>query len=191
MNKLIDYTGFKTKAFTVLEKASGSKWKVQCNKCGRIYEKTIKDVKNFQTEGCLACTPRISKSKENEWHLFIHYKGHARYKNRVFDLTYEQFKGIVHSNCFYCGEPPQVQQQLVKYSKNSVLVPLNSVDRIDSSKGYTIDNCVPCCKLCNQMKSNIDQETFLAQVEKIHSFKDVQRLSQQGVEPSGSKRSDS
>ena len=60
---------------------------------------------------------------------------------------------------------------MIRYSKNSSLQELNGVDRIDSNKGYTKDNCVPCCKICNQMKSNIDIGTFLTQISKIYNFK--------------------
>lgn len=112
---------------------------------------------------------------------------HARDKNREFNLTHDEFKEIVHSDCYYCGSKPQPQLQLQKYSKNSEHQPLNGVDRIDSLKGYSIDNCVPCCSLCNQMKSNLSQEIFLRQIEKIYNFKNVQRLSREGVESSDSK----
>lgn len=80
---------------------------------------------------------------------------------------------------------------MLRYCKNSDPQPLNGIDRIDSSKGYTIDNCVSCCPLCNQMKSNIDQNMFLTQIEKIYNFKNVQRLSREGVESSDSKQSGS
>lgn len=80
---------------------------------------------------------------------------------------------------------------MIRYSKNSSLQELNGVDRIDSNKGYTKDNCVPCCKICNQMKSNIDIGTFLTQISKIYNFKNVQRLFREGVDSSESKQSDS
>jgi hypothetical protein len=41
----------------------------------------------------LTCTPRYSKnSKDNDWHLYMHYKNHAHSKNRIFNITYEEFK---------------------------------------------------------------------------------------------------
>lgn len=188
--KQINYVGFKTEAFTVIERREKSKWLVRCNKCGKEYVKTISEVKKYQTAGCLSCTPRFANSKSNDWHLYIHYKGHARDKNRKFELSYDEFKKLVHDNCFYCGSEPQIQHQLLKYSKNSIPQPLNGVDRIDSSKGYTIDNCVTCCSICNQMKSNIDQNLFLSQIEKIHNNRNVQRLSWEGVDSSESKWSE-
>jgi hypothetical protein len=43
----------------------------------------------------------------------------------------------------------------------------NGVDRVDSGRGYTVDNCVPCCKFCNLMKRNYTPEFFLAHTSKI------------------------
>lgn len=191
MSKKVDYTGLKTNAFTVIKRDQGSKWIVKCNKCGKLYSKTIGEVKKYQSNGCMDCTYRIASSKPNDWHLYIHYKGHAKDKNRVFDLTYEQFKTLSHSNCYYCGAEPTVVPQLQKYCKNSESQKLNGIDRVDSSKGYTLDNCVPCCSICNQIKSNINQQLFLQQIEKIHNYRNVQRLSCEGVGSSDSKKSGS
>ena len=45
---------------------------------------------------------------------------------------------------------------------------------IDSSKGYTKDNVVSCCKDCNYSKRTMSQEDFLTWVERVynHSIKD-------------------
>lgn len=42
------------------------------------------------------------------------------------------------------------------------------IDRIDSSKDYTLDNCVPCCFICNRIKNKYDLNTFFDKVEKIY-----------------------
>ena len=31
----------------------------------------------------------------------------------------------------------------------------NGIDRVDPSKGYTIDNCVSCCSKCNYAKHDM------------------------------------
>ena len=36
----------------------------------------------------------------------------------------------------------------------------NGIDRIDSSKDYTLDNCNPCCQICNIAKRNMPLEKF-------------------------------
>jgi 5-methylcytosine-specific restriction endonuclease McrA len=46
----------------------------------------------------------------------------------------------------------------------------NGIDRIDSNKGYTMDNCVSCCWTCNRMKGNMTQQNFLEHISKINVF---------------------
>ena len=36
----------------------------------------------------------------------------------------------------------------------------NGIDRIDSSKNYTIANVAPCCKICNYAKSDMTQKNL-------------------------------
>ena len=36
----------------------------------------------------------------------------------------------------------------------------SGIDRIDSLKDYTIENTVPCCKICNYAKSNLTLKQF-------------------------------
>ena len=46
---------------------------------------------------------------------------------------------------------------------------VNGIDRKDSTKGYSIDNCVPCCPMCNKMKQTFTEEEFLNQIAKIYN----------------------
>ena len=69
------------------------------------------------------------------------------------DLTKEQFETITKQPCYYCG---------IMQDKG-----FNGVDRMDSTKGYEIDNCVSCCTDCNMMKGAVDNITFIQRVEHI------------------------
>ena len=82
------------------------------------------------------------------------YKFSARKKHRVFDLTLEEFSFITSRPCFYCGEKTQ--------DKNYV-----GIDRVDSSIGYVLSNCVPCCRACNAMKLDYSQQYFITHIKKI------------------------
>lgn len=42
-------------------------------------------------------------------------------------------------------------------------------NKMDSTKGYTSENCVPCCGICNRSKMDMSYQDFLAWVEKVHS----------------------
>ncbi len=37
----------------------------------------------------------------------------------------------------------------------------NGIDRLDSSKGYTLENCVPCCEEINVMKMALTKDRFV------------------------------
>jgi hypothetical protein len=43
------------------------------------------------------------------------------------------------------------------------------VDRVDNTKGYTLANSVPCCKVCNRMKMAMTKDDFLTHIRKVHS----------------------
>jgi hypothetical protein len=53
----------------------------------------------------------------------------------------------------------------------------NGIDRIDSSKEYSVENCVPCCKKCNIMKNVYSMTDFIDQVHKISNFQKLKESS--------------
>ena len=42
-------------------------------------------------------------------------------------------------------------------------------DRVDTTKGYFKENCVPCCKMCNIMKNKFSKEDFINKVKSIYN----------------------
>lgn len=65
---------------------------------------------------------------------------------------------------------PIEKQSLIRYNKTNSPILVNGIDRIDSSKGYNKENCVPCCFLCNKMKSNLYYKDFLHHIGKIYKY---------------------
>lgn len=43
------------------------------------------------------------------------------------------------------------------------------MDRVDSKKGYLINNVVACCWNCNKAKASLSQEDFLRLIENIYN----------------------
>lgn len=64
-------------------------------------------------------------------------------------LSFDDFMRLSQSNCYYCDQPPYNHLQ----GKN-VIFDYNGLDRIDSNLGHSLENCVPCCIICNRGKSN-------------------------------------
>ena len=72
------------------------------------------------------------------------YKTSAKTRAISFDLTMEEFLTYWQADCSYCKRP----------------IPTVGIDRIDSDIGYTLANCVPCCTICNLMKSDHSLEDW-------------------------------
>ena len=85
---------------------------------------------------------------------YIFYIVGAKYRNLEFSIDEKTFNNIVHQSCYICG----------KHSDNNHI---NGIDRYDSKQGYTIDNCKPCCRECNFMKSSFDFSKFIDRMQNI------------------------
>lgn len=97
--------------------------------------------------------------------IYRNIRSGAKKRNLTFSLTISQVKKLVFSNCFYCNSPPKREY---RYRTNE---PINGIDRVNSLKGYSMNNCVPCCSECNRMKMDDTVENFLNQIKKIAKFK--------------------
>jgi len=64
----------------------------------------------------------------------------ASRREQDFDITIEQYSEIIARPCVYAIHPNDVQ---------------SGIDRKDSGKGYTLENCQPCCPRHNLFKSDI------------------------------------
>jgi hypothetical protein len=76
-----------------------------------------------------------------QWrHRYLYHGYVAKDKKRwqETDITPLYVKEMIQSECAYC------------WSKNQI-----GLDRIDNNVGHTIENCIPCCSICNGVRSNI------------------------------------
>lgn len=96
--------------------------------------------------------------------VFISYKNDAKKRNLSLDLSFEQFLELSKKNCFYCDSAPL---NTYKDKGNGGFI-YQGIDRIDSTKGYFLDNVVSCCKICNLMKGSLSSEEFITHINKIH-----------------------
>lgn len=85
---------------------------------------------------------------------YNHYKTGAKQRGLIFSLTKEQFESFWQKPCYYCGG-----------EINTI-----GLDRIDSSKNYTLNNIVPCCEKCNKMKLIMSQQDFINQCSKVYKY---------------------
>ena len=60
---------------------------------------------------------------------------------KEWTITLEEFGKLRDKPCYYCGgKLPETSRGL---------------DRVDNSKGYTLDNVLPCCGGCNTLRSDV------------------------------------
>jgi hypothetical protein len=184
----VDLTNKKFGRLTVLEFDHNDKWghphwKCICE-CGKI--KTIMgdslSKKVTKSCGCLQKelareNQRLPKGEAGFNLLYYVYKRSAKLDDKYFDKSLEfkeYFRKLTKENCYYCGAEPKQEvksngnkrtQDSIEYSKYIY----NGIDRVDSDKGYTIDNTVTCCKLCNYAKRVLSQEAFIELIKNIYN----------------------
>jgi hypothetical protein len=142
-------------------------WHVTCS-CGTKKIVYGNNMLNGSVKGC-GCLRKEGLNKKERGEASFNsrygmYKKSAERRSFEFDLTKDQFRSIVVQDCAYCGGAPSGVHHATHCYGSFVG---NGVDRIDSSKGYTIDNCVPCCKTCNHMKLDHSVEHFINHMQKI------------------------
>lgn len=104
--------------------------------------------------------------------LIYDYKRRCKRKGLNFNLDYDSFKNLILQNCHYCGQEPSnlgrktnLNNRLIKRFNGQFNY--NGIDRVNNDLGYSLDNVVPCCKLCNTMKFTLSKKQFLKQIQRI------------------------
>lgn len=139
---------------------------LQCD-CGNIFKRNRSALGKGTNCGCKFRTSRIynkgsrlpyTQASFNE--LYSKYKSRAKYTNKKFSLTKEQFKDITSKNCYYCGVEPLQKAKNSNVADIDGIYLYNGIDRVDSSIGYIFNNCVPSCEICNKAKRDLSLERF-------------------------------
>lgn len=88
---------------------------------------------------------------------FVCWRKRARLRKIPFDLTLEQLDSMPLV-CHYTGNALVLESN----KWNTI-----SLDRLDSSKGYTINNVVYCCSFVNLMKHTLSYDNFIESCKTI------------------------
>jgi hypothetical protein len=99
------------------------------------------------------------------------YKYSARKRDLLYLLTDEEAIGLFKGKCHYCDAVPLPRT----YRIGATAIELNGIDRVDSSIGYSVSNCVSCCYICNTLKMDYTKEEFLSHIEKIHAHQQTKQ----------------
>jgi hypothetical protein len=94
---------------------------------------------------------------------FNNMRQNAHKRGIPWALPDDILEHLCAQNCRYCNAPP-ANAGLLKFKKQYVY---SGIDRTDNTKGYTVDNVVPCCSVCNMAKSDLTMSDFITWVERI------------------------
>lgn len=171
--------------FTILEKV-GVGYKCQCD-CGEILIRRRARItnSNISHSDCslnndkkhfnLKLDPQTASYRAK----FSNYKGVAKYRGHIFEISYDIFIKLVTDSCYYCGNKPNNSYNSISrnrkykksynyYDKKEYDILYNGIDRIDSSKGYIEGNVVSCCKHCNTAKLDRTFEEFKNWISQVY-----------------------
>ena len=133
-----------------------------CTKCKQT--KTSKEFSKCHTvccglkSRCKVCREQESKQYRNTTERkYIEYMRGALRRGIEFCLNESEFSLLYNGQCYYCGTSPA-----------------KGADRLDSDVGYAINNCKPCCSICNIMKHLLSFNDFTSHAQKIAQFMSLQ-----------------
>jgi len=176
--ELIDLTGRRFGRLTVIKRSypnskyGRARWLCKCT-CGNEIIIIGHNLKNGNTKscGCLAIElagnqRRLGFGVASMGYIYNKYKYNAKKRGYEWNLTKEQFKELTQQDCYYCGVKPKNKSKNTNCFGDFIY---NGIDRIDNAKGYTIDNVVPCCKLCNQAKMDLTLQEFKDWIKRAYN----------------------
>lgn len=147
-------------------------YKIQCV-CGNtrnvrknLFKSSILQNGQSIKDCCRQCFYKKEKEMKSDFDLFKHYlkviksKASNRKNGIFFNIPENLLYTIIKQNCIYCNQKPNNQFKIIHNSGNLYFT-YQGIDRIDSSKEYTLDNVVPCCKRCNKAKGEDSLQSFL------------------------------
>jgi hypothetical protein len=188
MGKFKDLTGQRIGLLTVLHLTDKTKykhkslvWMCQCD-CGNTKEISGAQLTQAKSCGCVALHRKETFGQRNigvtPLHAlplqestkrthFAEYKRSAARRSYPFELLEDEFRSLIFQNCYYCDSPPSKLRVDRRRPEGSYLS--NGIDRIDNSIGYKMNNCVPCCFVCNRAKDTLTIEEFKIWVKRLVS----------------------
>jgi hypothetical protein len=117
--------------------------------------------------------------KDREKALLRVQYSHLRRRNKKLGndcMSFDDFAVMAKKPCNYCGlqVSKEIEDRLDERANGKRLsdhiLKCNGIDRKDSSKGYTLENSVPCCKFCNCAKNTMTVQEFLEWVKRVYEY---------------------
>lgn len=142
-------------------------WRCLCE-CGKITVVAACNLKSGRTIscGCESGRNSLPDYKHAKNATYNDYLQGAKRRRINFELSKEDLINMIMQDCHYCGAKPAN----VKRTKYTTMVK-NGIDRKNNDIGYTLDNCVPCCKICNYAKHSLSYDDFIKYLDRLVTFR--------------------
>lgn len=149
----------------------------QCE-CGNLWIGPITALRRGNTKSC-GCIPTGVAPDPNRERPAINsvlygYKRHAVRRGLSWELSDQEFESLIKGCCYYCGSPPSSvschhrNREGGKRRRTVSEVTRNGIDRKDNSVGYTFENSVSCCAICNYSKRGLSASDFLEHIQRVY-----------------------
>ena len=193
MPRFKDRTGDKHGRLTVISHAGKDHrnkhlWLCLCD-CGNEKIVVADNLSSGKSNSCGCLKAEFLSRKGNQYGLYddrekallkVQYS-HLKRRNRAKGfgertISFDIFSKLSKSPCKYCGleHSRKIEDRLNESKKQKRLsdhvLRCNGIDRIDSSKGYTVENSVACCKYCNTAKNTMTENEFYEWVRRVYEF---------------------
>jgi len=97
-------------------------------------------------------------------HVLHMYLANAAARGRPWELTREVALSLFSAPCHYCGRDPSNPTR-----KIGILY--NGIDRVDNARGYTSDNVVAACSICNKAKGTMLYTDFVSWLNTLAAYR--------------------
>jgi len=166
----------------------------KCNLCNTEHVIPNSRLRSGNSTKCRPCSVKsiseVVRAKSgydgqmSSWRArFCSLKHGAIDRGYEFKITLEDFKNIASKPCSYCDSLnvfsiylqkdglPRTWSSTNTNIKNITIenskIMISGIDRADNALGYTLENSVPCCSLCNYLKREMSISELISRIEKI------------------------
>lgn len=150
-------------AVRVEEATSGdTRWLCRCD-CGNEVSVGTKGLVRGTTVSC-GCRWRqrpgvLAPGMAARNSVLAAYRASARSRAYCWELSDDEFDRLTAQDCFYCGAAPG---NVAKGNGRAGDFTYNGIDRVHNDLGYTPENVVTACRICNVAKRDMPYDEFKA-----------------------------
>ena len=192
MSRFKDRTGDKYGRLTVISHSGKDHrgkhlWLCLCE-CGNEKVIVSDNLSSGKSNSCGCLKAEVLSRKGNQYGIYkdreeallkvqySHLKRRDKKKGFSDTMSFDVFSFLSKQPCKYCGleYSKEIEDRLNESKKQKRLsdhvLKCNGIDRVDSSKGYTVENSVTCCKHCNTAKNTMTESDFFKWIKRVYEF---------------------